>query len=184
MNRALEKPETPRPSRAHARAAWALSFVGLVVLAAGIVIAVLLYPSRIGPKQPIPFSHRVHAHDKKISCFLCHPGAHYSSTAGVPEVETCMLCHSKIIITYPQIEDLREHYFDSSAIAWVRVTKLPDYVYFDHSVHVQRGVDCGKCHGNVQGMDRIQLAHDLNMGFCVQCHRDNNATHDCFTCHR
>jgi len=143
-----------------------------------------LYPSRLGPLQPIPFSHRVHAHDKEISCLICHPGVMYGARADIPPLQTCMLCHSRIIITYPWIRLLRTHYFSGRPVYWKRVNYLPEYVYFDHSVHIYRRIDCGKCHGDVLRMDRIKIARPFEMGFCIGCHKDNGATHDCFTCHR
>jgi hypothetical protein len=160
------------------------SVAGMAIIAVGLMAYDLLYPSRLGPEQHIPFSHRVHVHDKKISCYLCHGGARSSESAGVPEVATCMLCHSKIIIAYPAIRHLREHYFDSMSIDWDRVTRVPDYVYFNHAMHIRRGIDCGRCHGDVEAMDRVKLPGTLTMGFCIRCHRAENASRDCLTCHR
>ena len=95
-----------------------------------------------------------------------------------------MLCHSRIIVTHPQIQKVRGHYFDRQPILWERVYNLPDFVYFNHSVHINRSIDCSRCHGNVSQMDRIELAQPITMGFCISCHREYKATHDCFTCHR
>lgn len=161
------------------------------MLAAGVLAVLLLiywgyrnvYPNRIGPEQPIPFSHRVHATEKQISCFMCHTGADDGARAGIPPLETCMLCHSRIIIAYPPVRQVRRHYFDKEPIFWKRVFSLPDFVYFNHSVHIHRGIDCARCHGDIAHADRIE-EHGFIMGFCIQCHRDHNATHDCFTCHR
>jgi hypothetical protein len=94
-----------------------------------------------------------------------------------------MLCHSKIIIHHPRIADLRDHYFQRKPVPWVRIAYLPDFVHFDHRCHIIRGVDCGKCHGDVSQMDRVTLVNNFNMGFCVQCHRDEKVSHDCFVCH-
>ena len=142
------------------------------------------YPRLVGQAQPISFSHRIHATEKKISCVLCHPGALKSPRAGVPPLETCMLCHSGIIMHHPEIEKLRAHYENGTPVYWERVNDIPDFVYFNHELHVRRGFDCGKCHGDVAGMDRIVQVHDFKMGFCVQCHRDEKASHDCLMCHR
>lgn len=141
------------------------------------------YQARIGGEQPIPFSHRVHATDKKISCFFCHTGAADTARAGIPPVQTCMLCHSRIVVTYPPIQEVRSHYFENEPILWKRVFTLPDFVYFDHSVHIHRAIDCSTCHGDIAHMDRVE-GKGFIMGFCIECHRENNATHDCFTCHR
>ena len=161
-----------------------LSAIGIVVIVVGMLAYDLVFRAKIGPEQHLPFSHRVHAGDKKISCFVCHGSAQYSAHAGVPETETCMLCHSSIIITYPWIAHLREHYFSNEQIVWAKVKGLPDYTYFNHSVHLRRGLDCSECHGDVKAMDRVQQMQPLNMGFCLDCHRRMNVTHDCFTCHR
>ncbi|OPY89552.1 MAG: hypothetical protein A4E73_02986 [Syntrophaceae bacterium PtaU1.Bin231] len=158
---------------------------GVIALIAALVYLFNFYYSTgIGAEQPIPFSHRVHVAEKRISCFLCHPGAIDTSRAGVPPLETCMLCHHRIAIHYPPIHKLREFFFRGEPVIWQKVYDLPDFVYFDHSVHLFRSIDCGHCHGDVPAMDRIVLNQKLEMGFCIQCHRDYKATHDCFTCHR
>jgi len=155
---------------------------GVILLA---LVGFLYLPRRQnGPAQPIPFSHRLHVGEKAISCFVCHPDALRTAHAGVPPLETCLLCHKRIIVDFPPIRDLRKHYQENRPIEWVRVNDMPDYVYFNHQVHVGRGIDCGHCHGNVAGMDRIVETPELTMGFCVQCHRDNGVSHDCYQCHR
>jgi hypothetical protein len=142
------------------------------------------YQRQIGPAQPVSFSHRVHAGDKEISCFVCHAEVAGGSRAGVPPVQTCMLCHEKVIITHPEVEKVRKHYFRGEPIEWLQVYDVPEFVFFNHEAHVRRQVDCGTCHGNVKAMDRLIPAQDFTMGFCVQCHRDNQVSHDCFMCHR
>jgi hypothetical protein len=144
----------------------------------------LYYPCLIGKAQPIPFSHRFHVTEKRLSCFMCHPGAISTARAGVPPLETCMLCHRHIIVTYPEIEELRRHYDRRVTVEWEKVNDVPEFVYFDHSVHIRRGFDCSTCHGDVAGMDRVTAPYDLVMGFCVRCHRDQQFSHDCFICHR
>ncbi len=156
---------------------------GVMLISVIAVVGAILYPSGLGAEQPIPFSHRVHAGQKEISCVMCHPGALTQAVAGIPPVETCMLCHSKIAVHYPPIEDVRRHYQDQKPILWVRVSDLPDLAHFNHGVHMAAGFECGHCHGAVKAMDRIVLQQSFRMGFCIQCHRENNATHDCFACH-
>ncbi|MFZ0389505.1 MAG: cytochrome c3 family protein [Calditrichia bacterium] len=166
---------------------WAVLLItaaGWLVLLAAFLFFQFYYESKIGPEQPVPFSHRVHANKKQISCVMCHQEVTRSAVAGIPPLETCMLCHSRIIIHHPEIENVRQHYFQRVPIIWEKVTFLPDFVYFNHSVHIQRGIDCGHCHGNIKEMDRVMQVQKFEMGFCIQCHRDNNATTDCFTCHR
>jgi hypothetical protein len=162
----------------------------LLAVAAGLGLALVaaayyrLSGAGLPPEQPIPFSHRVHATVKKISCIYCHPGVLDSARAGVPPLATCIHCHDRIIIHHPEIAKLRAHYDRRDPVPWVRVHALPEFVYFAHAPHIHAGVDCGHCHGDVAQMDRIELAHDLVMGFCVQCHRDNDVSHDCLICHR
>jgi len=161
----------------------------LGILTLGLLVGavyIMGFYGRVGvaKEQPIPFSHRVHAGDKQIGCFMCHPEAMISARAGVPPLETCMLCHARIAVAYPPIQDLRAHYFENRPVIWNRVNILPEFVYFNHSVHIHRLVDCGACHGNVPEMDRIALPQELIMGFCIDCHKKEKASHDCFTCHR
>lgn len=143
-----------------------------------------LYESKIGKEQPIPFSHRIHVEKKNISCVMCHEGAIQTARAGIPPLETCMLCHQRIIIQHPEIKKLRAHYRNNEPIYWEKVNEVPDFVFFNHSLHTFRKIDCGECHGNVKAMDRISLAHELKMGFCIECHKEKKASIDCFTCHR
>ena len=163
---------------------WLAGFIGLTMVA---VAATMLafFQSRAGIAQPIPFSHRFHVSTKGISCLFCHADALKTARAGVPPVETCMLCHKRIIITHPQIQRLRKYYDDREPIPWERVNRLSEFVFFNHQRHVRAGFDCGRCHGDVAKMDRVKPVVELNnMGFCVQCHRDEEYSHDCLICHR
>lgn len=163
----------------------ALAGIGSLLLLALITWSYsFFHQTHIAPQQPIPFSHRVHAQVKKISCLLCHENARSSARSGVPPLETCMLCHSRIIINYPPIETLRRHYFEQEPILWEKIYSLPDFVYFNHAIHLNRSIDCSRCHGNVSLMDRVAEVIPHTMGFCIGCHRETGATVDCFTCHR
>jgi hypothetical protein len=139
---------------------------------------------RVGPRQPIPFSHRVHVADKKISCFFCHQYAAFSDNAGIPTTEKCMHCHRIIIPEFPPIRLLRSYYEGEQQLMWVRVNQVPDFVFFNHAVHIKRGIDCGACHGNVRVMDRIQAVRKMDMDFCLRCHWEMRASTDCYVCHR
>lgn len=167
-----------------------LSVLLLVVLALTAFGYAFAFHLKAGPKEPIPFSHRVHAGKEGIACVLCHDSVMNEHRAGMPPLETCMLCHSRLLVTFPPIRDLRDHYYGQKPVYWTRTAwagggnLLPDFVYFNHSVHINRSIDCGHCHGPVDRMDRIVPIQELNMGFCITCHRHYNATHDCFTCHR
>ena len=166
------------------RAAMALVLAGGALVLAMAGFYNFYYPRRIGAAQPIAFSHRVHAGDKRIGCVLCHPGVLEGRRAGVPSMDTCLLCHDRIITGHPEIRRLRERYDRGEPVEWREVYQLQEYVYFDHQAHVRRQVDCGACHGNVLEMDRVSEANRFTMGFCVQCHRDSSVSHDCLVCHR
>lgn len=156
----------------------------LFLLIMGIALYFIYFPLQIGAAQPIHFSHRVHTSDKGLSCFFCHDGAIETARAGIPPLQTCMLCHRRIIIHHPEIEKLRAAYNQNKPILWIQVQNVPDFVYFNHSMHLHRQIDCSRCHGNVKGMDRIDAVNNFNMGFCIRCHLANKASRDCFVCHR
>jgi hypothetical protein len=160
---------------------WAL--LALVILVAGLVA---WHPYRVGPAQPIPFSHHVHATYKQISCLFCHDGADRSPEAGVPEVDKCLLCHNVIVPHFEPISRLHGYADRGQPVPWVRVYKLPEFVFFDHQMHIRRNVDCSECHGDVRSMDRIMKMKPFTMGFCVDCHLrpEYQASVDCWTCHR
>jgi len=142
----------------------------------------LTYQS-LGPEQPIPFSHRLHAGVKGIHCWFCHPFVERSARAGIPEVGKCLYCHNYIIRQHPQI--LKEHrYYDTGEpVPWKRLFITADHVQFRHQPHILRGFDCTECHGPVQTFDRLPH-HQFRMGFCIQCHRKNNGPLSCWlACH-
>jgi hypothetical protein len=162
---------------------YALNFaiVGAVAGAGGWAAARL----NPGPKQPIPFSHRLHAGQKNISCLFCHTEADHAAYPGMPAVEKCLLCHDQIIPDFPALQPLHEARAKGEGVPWNRVNLVPDFVYFSHQVHVSvRGFDCGTCHGDVMQMDRVKEARKFTMGFCVDCHKQNAGPTDCWTCHR
>ena len=133
--------------------------------------------SRIGvhqgysPRQPIAFSHRIHAEDNKIPCLYCHYAARTSRHAGIPPASVCMNCHAILERQTAEVEKLKEAVQQMRPIAWVKVHNLPDFVYFNHSDHVLSGVACQQCHGAVERMDRVEQAAPLTMGWCLECHR-------------
>jgi hypothetical protein len=120
--------------------------------------------------QPVQFDHRHHVIDDEIDCIYCHTGAESSDYAGVPATDVCMGCHAQIWNESPLLETVRRSYFSGRAIPWNRVNDLPDFVYFNHAVHVQRGVGCVECHGRVDRMARVYETQSLSMGFCLDCH--------------
>jgi hypothetical protein len=184
MARLAEHKEEKGGSKAGFWSAAAALAVVVQLVCAALVLFDIPYPAGLGPRQPIPFSHRVHVHTKRISCLICHSEVTRSSRAGIPPLQTCLLCHQRVIRSYPYIARLREHFRLGRPVIWERVNWVSEFAYFNHSVHIQRGFDCGQCHGDVSLMDRVVTAHKFEMGFCITCHRKNGATHDCFACHR
>ena len=123
-------------------------------------------------QQPIPFSHQHHVGDLKIDCRYCHTGVETQRHAGLPPTSTCMTCHSQVWTNAAVLAPVRESLAKGAPIAWARVNRLPDYVYFDHSIHVAKGVGCAECHGRIDRMALTRQDSPLTMGFCLDCHRD------------
>jgi hypothetical protein len=123
-------------------------------------------------EQPVQFSHKHHSGDDGIDCRYCHTSVETSSDAGMPPTKTCMNCHSQIWADSPYLAPVRESWKTGKPIEWARVHDLPDYVYFNHSIHVNKGVGCSTCHGNVSNMPIMYQASSLQMEWCLQCHRN------------
>ncbi|MEE8452186.1 MAG: cytochrome c3 family protein [Thermoguttaceae bacterium] len=123
------------------------------------------------PVQPVPFSHALHAGDLGIDCRYCHNTVEIAADAAVPPTATCMNCHSMIATDSPKLLPVRESAASGLPVRWVRVHDLPDFVYFDHSAHVSRGVGCVSCHGRIDRMEVVYQAERLSMGWCLECHR-------------
>lgn len=124
------------------------------------------------PEQPIEYSHRLHAGELGIDCRYCHSSVERSQEAQIPPTQTCMGCHAVVKPDSPLLEPLRESWESGEPIEWVRVHKLPEHAYFDHSIHVTAGVGCVSCHGRVDQMDVVTVVEPLAMGWCLECHRD------------
>ena len=124
------------------------------------------------PQQPVPFSHKHHVSDDGIDCRYCHTGVETGADAGLPPTHTCMTCHSQIWTGAPALAPVRESYATGRPLVWNRVAQLPDYVYFDHHVHVNNGVACVECHGRVDQMPLTWRAKPFTMQFCLDCHQD------------
>ena len=123
-------------------------------------------------EQPVPFSHKHHVGDDGIDCRYCHTSVENSSFAGIPATETCMTCHSQLFRDAPVLQPVRDSWQTGAPIKWVRVHDLPDYVYFDHSIHVSKGVGCATCHGQVNEMPLTFKTQELYMRWCLNCHRN------------
>lgn len=121
--------------------------------------------------QPVPFSHEHHVSGLGIDCRYCHTTAEVSPFAGIPPVETCMTCHSQVWKDAPILQPIRESFYTGRPLAWNRVHNLPDFVYFNHSIHVNKGVACRECHGHVDQMPLISKQATLFMQWCLDCHR-------------
>jgi len=148
------------------------------------------------PIQPISFSHKLHAGELQMDCKYCHFGAEKSQNGSIPPLNVCMNCHKAIKTDSAPIKKLTEAYNAGKSIPWVKVHNLPDFVYFPHSRHVNKGVACQTCHGPVETMAEVKQFSSLAMGWCVNCHRDYtknppvdlagkniHASIDCTTCH-
>ena len=122
-------------------------------------------------QQPIQFSHLHHVLDDGIDCKYCHTSVETSPFAGIPPTKTCMNCHSQIFSTEPILEPVRASFRDNKPLSWIRVHDLPDFVYFNHSIHVKKGVGCESCHGRVDRMPLMQQERSLQMEWCLDCHR-------------
>jgi len=162
-------------------------FVGLSILDDYVFV-------EASPVQPINFSHRIHAGDRKIDCQFCHIYASRSFVAGVPSVQLCMGCHSQIRTDSLEIRKLQGYWERQEPIAWVKIHDVPDYVQFPHKRHVKAGVDCQEdCHGPIATQDKVTKSAPLMMGWCLDCHRDRVFTgsdnkerqgpRDCLACH-
>jgi hypothetical protein len=121
--------------------------------------------------QPVPFSHQHHAWELGIDCRYCHTAVEKSASAGVPATETCMSCHSQIWTNSPLLKPVRDSYETNTPIKWNRVNKVPEFVYFNHSIHIARGINCNQCHGPVQNMHITWKGNPFQMVWCLECHR-------------
>jgi Cytochrome c7 and related cytochrome c len=128
--------------------------------------------AKVPVQQPVPFSHEHHVGGLGIDCRYCHTSVENSSFAGIPPTKTCMNCHSQIWINASMLEPVRESFRTDTSIRWIRVHDLPDYVYFNHSIHVAKGVGCTTCHGQVNKMPLMWQESSLQMKWCLDCHRN------------
>ena len=127
--------------------------------------------AHVAKEQPIQFSHERHVGGNGIDCRYCHTSVEESPFAGIPPTKTCMNCHAEIFASSPFLRPVQESFEAGRAIAWTRVYDLPDFVFFDHSIHVRKGVGCTTCHGPVDRMPLIAQEHSLQMEWCLDCHR-------------
>jgi hypothetical protein len=164
--------------RRSANTVFVVTLVGLALLVSGLIglaysIQSSPYVTRafVARAQPIQFSHERHAGGNGIDCRYCHTSVEASAFAGIPPTKTCMNCHSQIFADSPFLELVRESFRDDRSIQWTRVHDLPDFVYFNHSIHVNKGVGCATCHGRVDLMPLMYQVQTLEMSWCLDCHR-------------
>jgi hypothetical protein len=152
--------------------------VGALFVGTGVTAGVTYYftpkYTRVGyqPTQPVAFPHSVHVEQLGLDCRYCHTGVEKSWFSNIPATSTCMNCHSIVLKDDPRLAPVRESAATGRPIPWVQIHKMPDYVFFNHSVHVNRGVSCVECHGQINKMDTVYEAKPLSMHFCLDCHRD------------
>jgi menaquinone reductase, multiheme cytochrome c subunit len=156
--------------------------------ALGILLALVLAPLYLGivlgyganpttlnvgyqPVQPVPYSHALHPGKLGIDCRYCHNTVETAGMAAIPPTEVCMNCHKGIMASSNRLAEVRRSYAEGTPIRWIKVHDLPDYVYFNHSAHVNVGVGCAECHGPVHQMDVVRTVQNLSMSWCIECHR-------------
>ena len=158
-----------------------LRLAALTLVGGALVASIFLYMwsqgSFIGgadvvQAQPVPFSHKHHSGELGIDCRNCHQQVEYAATAGLPPTHTCMTCHSQIWTASEMLAPVRDSYAADQPLHWTRVNHLPDYVYFNHSIHITKGVGCSSCHGAVDTMQMTYPAQSFRMEFCLNCHRN------------
>ncbi len=152
--------------------------VGAALAGGGVAAGVTMYLTpkytRAGyqPVQPVPFSHKIHAGQLGVDCRYCHNGVEKSWFSNLPGASTCMNCHNQVLKDDSRLAIVRQSAANNTPVPWVQVHIVPDYVYFNHSVHVTRGISCVSCHGRVDQMTEVREVKSMSMSFCLDCHRN------------
>ncbi|MFH1197336.1 MAG: cytochrome c3 family protein [bacterium] len=170
-----------------------------VILSAFILTYYISRPERDGlgyaPLQPIAYSHKLHAGQMQIDCQYCHTGVTKGRQALVPSLNICMNCHTLARKDRPELIKLTKYYEQGVALPWKRIHKVPEYAYFNHSVHVNKGIHCESCHGNIREMEKVSQSKQFTMAACLDCHRNpqkelpylkdvKKGPENCAACHR
>ncbi len=162
----------------------------LLIVAVGVGAAIAITRVRLlaAPEQPIAYSHQTHV-EAGVQCLYCHTQALRSTIAGIPSVERCMGCHTVIATEDETVQQLASYWERGEAIPWARVNYQPDFVYFSHRPHMGAGINCETCHGNVAAMDEARPTLRMDMGWCLECHLEQDPEHearllDCMACHK
>lgn len=165
----------PKHFNTVARLTLALA-VGIPTVAIGGLLLYVRTPFAYGTghphEQPVQFDHRHHVKDIGLDCRFCHHSVEVADTAGIPPTQVCMGCHGQVWNRSPLLDPVRNAYFTDKPIPWKRVHNLPDFVYFNHAIHVNKGVGCVSCHGRVDEMASVYQVEDLSMAWCLNCHRN------------
>ena len=155
------------------------SIFGIVLLLSAVAAALMqlqrspyVTNQHVAPEQPVPFSHQHHAGGLGLDCRYCHTSVEESSFAGIPPTKTCMNCHAQIWTNAEMLEPVRNSFYTGQSLQWTRVHDLPDFVYFNHSIHVNKGIGCYSCHGQVDEMPLMYQENSLQMEWCLNCHRE------------
>ena len=160
-----------------------LTTLGSLLFTAGFLYFFYAWPEKIGPEQPIPFSHNVHSGIKQIQCQYCHPYVAYSNFPGMPPVEKCLHCHNYIIVNHPWIQKEHGYFNRRTPTPWIKVNYVAEHVVFNHQRHINSQVACEECHGEVKNLQRLP-EKIWRMGQCLECHHKKKASVDCWlTCH-
>ena len=144
----------------------------LLLVAAGVSRSSYVSTVGVAPAQPVPFSHKHHSGELGIDCRYCHTQVTKYATAGIPPIHTCMTCHSQIWTGSPMLAPVRESFAKDDPLHWTRVNRLPEYVYYNHSIHINKGIGCSTCHGPVNQMQLTYRANAFEMQFCLNCHKN------------
>jgi len=165
------------------------SILLLIIIVAAIGGVVLTrYRTLAAPEQPIAYNHQTHV-ENGVQCLFCHASAMRSDIAGIPSVKKCMGCHNMIATDNPEVQVLQSYWEQNEPIPWVRVNRQPDFVYFSHQAHLQGGINCETCHGDVGQMQVARPVLNMDMGWCLDCHLKQSQDKvvrlaDCLTCHK
>ena len=153
-----------------------LIYLGVLagIATAGVTYYMTPKYTRVGyaPVQPVPFSHAQHVQEVGLDCRYCHSNVDKSGHSNVPTAQTCMNCHSVIKPNSPALAPVRESFEKNTPVPWVWIHKTPDFAFFNHAIHVNRGISCVECHGKVNEMDTVTHMQPLSMAFCIECHRE------------
>lgn len=159
---------------------YLLPLLVLGTLGAGLYVPTVIYfgfspkATAVGyqPQQPVPFSHALHAGQLGMDCRYCHTTVEKAAFAAIPPTQTCMNCHTNVKAASPNIAPLKESWEKGTPVGWKKIHDLPEYAYFNHAAHVNKGVGCVSCHGRIDQMEVVHQVQPLSMGWCLDCHRE------------